>query len=273
MFRVDLLGITEQDFDQMTGFHFIPEVFYSVIIMIIISIFAIVVYFVFKKANKNPLQEPKGLVFLMYYAVTTIEEFTVGIMGERNRNFSGYFLGLMPYVFLTFVFGLTGLSSPMTYFGIPLALSLATFLMFHFMAMKENKWGYFKRFVDPIPIFLPINLVTMWAPLLSLALRMFGNALSGFCIMGLVYAALEGISGDIFRPIFGLVGAAGVTQADIWLAPIITPVLHLYFDLFSGAVQTLVFTMLTMIFIAQEQNEESAEEVLDRVQFDNKQEV
>ena len=88
--------------------------------------------------------------------------------------------------------------------------------------------------------------------------------------MGLIYAALEAVSADIFRPIFGLVNSSGLTGADIIIAPIVTPVLHLYFDLFSGAIQTLVFTMLTMIFVANEQNEDSAEEILDKVQFEGK---
>jgi len=36
------------------------------------------------------------------------------------------------------------------------------------------------------------------------------------------------------------------------LPPIITPVLHAYFDAFSGMIQTLIFIMLTMIWIQQE---------------------
>ncbi len=265
-----VLGLSSENIDQIVGIHFIPEVFYSVLIMIILSLFAFVIYFVFKKAIKDPLKPQKGLVFGMVFIVEKIENLTVEIMGERNRSLSGYFLALMPFVFILFIFGLTGLSSPMTYLGVPLCLSLVTFLMIHITAAKENKWGYFKRYVDPFPVFLPINLISMWAPLLSLALRMFGNALSGYCIMGLVYAALEAISSDIFRPIFDLVNNSGLTGADIIIAPIVTPILHLYFDLFSGAIQTLVFTMLTMIFIAQEQNEDSAEKILDKVQLETK---
>ena len=55
-------------------------------------------------------------------------------------------------------------------------------------------------------------------------------------------------------------GAAG--PAGIFLPPLITPVLHLYFDLFSGFVQTFVFILLTMIFVLQEQNEESLAKTL-----------
>ena len=42
--------------------------------------------------------------------------------------------------------------------------------------------------------------------------------------------------------------------------PIATPLLHAYFDLFSGFVQTMVFVFLTALFIAQERPEEIEEE-------------
>ena len=43
---------------------------------------------------------------------------------------------------------------------------------------------------------------------------------------------------------------SGVSQ--IWFVPIATPLLHAYFDLFSGFVQTMVFVFLTVLFISQE---------------------
>jgi F-type H+-transporting ATPase subunit a len=39
---------------------------------------------------------------------------------------------------------------------------------------------------------------------------------------------------------------------SIWLAPLVAPWFHLYFDLFSALIQTLVFISLSMLFIAQE---------------------
>ena len=97
----------------------------------------------------------------------------------------------------------------------------------------------------------------MWAPLLSLALRLFGNALAGFTLMGIVYYYLGEASSFIFGAL--IPGEA----ASIILPPIITPVLHLYFDVFSGVIQTLIFCMLTMIFVAQEDPEEEIQQQLD----------
>lgn len=262
-------SVLSTDFEDI----FVPEVFSSLIVMAIIAIIVFVVYFKFKKASKNPLGEQKGIVLVFAYFVEFIEKFTVDIMGERNRRFSGVILGIAMYVFLAFIFGLTGFQTPVTYLGVTLSLGLVTFTLIHFTAIKENHRGYFKRFVDPFPVFLPINLLTMWAPLLSLSLRMFGNAISGYCIMSIIYYGLESISDMIFGPLFvgnywanatGAVVSGANGPAGIFLAPFITPILHMYFDLFSGFIQTTVFTMLTMIFVLQEQNEEPSQ-VIDRV--------
>ena len=109
---------------------------------------------------------------------------------------------------------------------------------------------------DPNPVFLPINLVSMWAPLLSLTLRLFGNAISGWVIMSLVYGSLESVSDSIFANLPEWISGS-------LIAPFITPVLHAYFDFFSGFIQTTVFLFLSMIFISQEEPEPEIEEEID----------
>lgn len=256
------------DFSRIWSFDFeyvfVPEVVVSLLVMLIIAILSFVIYFKFKKANEEPLKIPTGFVLVVSLFVDFIDKLTVNTMGARNKKLAGFMLCLAMYIFLAFTIGLTGLSSPITYLGVPLSLALCTFIMIHYTAIKENKWAYFKRFTDPIPVFLPINLITMWAPLLSMTLRMFGNAMSGFCIMSIVYFGLENISDSIFGSLFignywanatGAVVSGATGPAGIFIAPIITPILHMYFDIFSGFVQTTVFLLLTMIFILNEQND------------------
>ena len=54
---------------------------------------------------------------------------------------------------------------------------------------------------------------------------MFANVLSGTVMMALIYGLLK------------------------WAAVIWPAALHAYFDIFSGAIQTYVFCMLTMTYI------------------------
>ena len=83
-----------------------------------------------------------------------------------------------------------------------------------------------KGLCDPWPFWLPINLIGDFAVPISLSLRLFANVLSGTVMMALVYGLLKVI-------------------AYAWPA-----VLHVYFDMFSGAIQTYVFCMLTMTYIS-----------------------
>jgi F-type H+-transporting ATPase subunit a len=137
----------------------------------------------------------------------------------------------------------------MTTLSVPLSLGLSTFILIHATAVKYNKIRYFKRYVEPLPFFLPVNLISMWAPLLSLTLRLFGNALSGFVIMNIVYYALQNLSAMVFA-------AIEAPLNEVFIAPFVAWILHLYFDLFSGFIQTTVFLSLTTIYVGQETPDE-----------------
>ncbi len=251
----------QEAFENMLKFdfeHFPGEVISSLIIMLLICIFSFVIYFKFRKAD--PLEErPSKFICVITGLVGMVQNFVVGIMGKKWINFSGYGCCLFLYVFIAFTFSLCGLPGPMTYMAIPLTLGLCTLVLIHFTAARANKWKYFLRFTDPLPpylpIFVPINLLSMWAPLLSLTFRLFGNAISGSVLMGIIYYFFSYLS----NMLLGFIG--NVAQYMI-ITPVITGVLHMYFDIFSGLIQTLVYTMLTMIFVSQEDPDDSAEEMV-----------
>jgi len=245
--------------NSMFDFKFVPQTFMALVVMAIILVFAIIIGIMVRKAKIT--DKPKGILLLAILFFQTIDNFTLSIMSSRYRDFTKYMIVIVPYLFICFTISLTGLPSPVVYLATPLILALTTFVLVHSAAIKENKWGYFKRYIEPNPVFLPINLISMWAPTLALTFRLFGNALSGFCIMNLVYYGLEGLSDVIFNSSFS--GAIGIQS--IWIAPLVTPFLHLYFDLFSGFIQTLVFSMLTLIYVSQEQSQEDENQVIEEV--------
>ncbi len=235
----------EEIFKHYFDFDIPGEVIMSLIVMFLLIILCLVIFILVKKAD--PLKRPKGLLALAEIAVSKIDDLVDDNMGKGFENFGGYIFAIALFIFSCFVIGITGLPNPLTYLGVPLSLALITFVLIHVTSIKYTKWHYFKRYVDPIPAFLPVNLIGMWAPLLSMTLRLFGNAFAGMVLMTLVYWALSSFGAYIFS-----VGPGG----SIIFAPFVTPVLHAYFDLFSGAIQTLVFMFLSMLFIAQEKPEE-----------------
>ena len=230
-----------------------PEFITSVIAMLAIIILSVVIYFNVKKFN--PLEKPHGFMHLCEILINFADDKVEGLMGKPFKNYVGYIITVGLYIFLGFFIGMIGipnflqphsswyleaLPNPFTNLAMPLSIALVTFAMTHFTAMKCKKWRYFERYVEPIPLFLPINLVTMWSDVLSLTLRLFGNALAGYCIVTLIYVGI----GSALPPAGSLTGLA--------LTPLLAPFAHLYFDLFDGAIQLAVFTMLTMISISNE---------------------
>lgn len=231
------------------------EVISSLIVVVIVIVLAIIVGIMAHFAD--PLKRPKGLLHLAEIGVNYFDNFAKDLAGPAMPNFGGFIMGVAVYLFIAFIFGLTGLPSPVTYMAVPLSLGLTTFILIHVTSIRYTKWKYFKRYIDPIPIFLPINLISMWAPLLSLTLRLFGNAIAGWALLTIVESGLTSLSQQLFA-------FMQTEWSGVFLAPIPLALLHAYFDLFSGLIQTIVFISLTTIFIGQEIPEEINEQHISR---------
>ena len=219
------------------------ELVSSLIVILIIVILSLIVGIM--AAKHDPLKKPKGLLLIAEMGVNFFDNFSRDLVGTALPNFGGFIMGVAMYLFISFIFGLTGLPSPVTYMAVPLSLGLTTFLLIHYTSARYTKWRYFKRYIDPIPIFLPINLISMWAPLLSLTLRLFGNAIADWALLSIVEYALRDLSSTLFSFIQS-------EWNQVFLAPLPLAILHAYFDVFSGLIQTFVFILLTSIFIGQE---------------------
>ena len=262
MINTILVEEAEESFDLAAAFLDVSkglsgETISSLILVGIIILLCI--YIAIRARFANPLKKPRGILFLAEVGVTFFDDLVESIMGKRFRDFGGFIMAVGVYLFMAFIWGLTGLPSPIVYLATPLSLGLITFVLIHATSMRYKKLRYFKRYIEPIPIFLPINLISMWAPLLSLTMRLFGNALAGWTIMTLIYAVMGGL-GDTVCEVMGQSVHAGT-----FITPVVTPILHAYFDLFSGLIQTVVFLFLSMIFISNEgPEEEDIEEIAEK---------
>ena len=235
--------------ERFLRFEISGETISSVILVGVICLLSI--YIAIRARFANPLKRPWGILFLAEVGVTFFDNLVESIMGKRYRGFGGFIMAVGVYLFMAFVWSLTGLPSPIVYLATPLSLGLVTFVLIHANSVRFKGFRYFKRYIEPIPVFLPINLISMWAPLLSLTMRLFGNALAGWTIMTLVYTVIKA-SGDAVITFVD----SSVINVGGFIAPIATPILHAYFDFFSGLIQTTVFLFLSMIFIGNEGPEE-----------------
>jgi F-type H+-transporting ATPase subunit a len=84
--------------------------------------------------------------------------------------------------------------------------------------------GWLKEFKEPVPIILPMKILEIFIRPLSLCMRLFGNILGSFIIMKLLEASM----------------------------PVVVPaILSIYFDIFDGLIQMVVFVFLTTLFIKE----------------------
>ena len=193
------------------------------IVMTLIIAFALVV----RVKLKSPDETPGLLQSGVEVAIEMLENMVSGVMGADASGFVNYIGSIFIFILISNISGLFGLRPPTADFGVTLPLGLFTFFIIHYQNIKCNKIKAFTGLFEPLPFLFPINLIGEVATPFSLGLRLFGNVLSGTVIMALFY----GLVPVLLK--FGVVPA----------------VLHAYFDLFSGCIQTYVFCMLTMTYI------------------------
>ena len=111
------------------------ELISSLIVIGIIAILSIIVGIL--AARQNPLKKPKGLLLVAEIGVKFFDNFSRDLVGTTLPNFGGFIMGVAMYLFISFIFGLTGLPSPVTYMAIPLSLGLTTFLLIHYIYKLE----------------------------------------------------------------------------------------------------------------------------------------
>lgn len=194
------------------------------IVMLVIIGFSLAANFVVKRAD--PLEPPTGFQNVAELVVEKLDGMVSATMGKNAAAFANYIGMLFMFILLSNISGLFGLRPPTADYGVTLPLGLITFTLIHFNKFKHQKVsGVIKGLCNPWVFWAPINIIGDVAVPISISLRLFANVLSGTVMMALIYGLLSKI-------------------AIIWPAA-----LHFYFDLFSGAIQTYVFCMLTMTYI------------------------
>ena len=150
--------------------------------------------------------------------------------------------------------------------------------------------GWLKGFTEPMVVMTPMNIISEIAQPISMAFRHFGNVAGGGVISSIIYTAFSILSAAVLNAIasvgwlmcvglmligvglfialrkklavlilsivsfaiglFGLLQVLGLLSGVPILALGIPAVLSVYFDVFSAFVQALVFTLLSMVYIA-----------------------
>ncbi|NET37965.1 MAG: F0F1 ATP synthase subunit A [Cyanothece sp. SIO1E1] len=103
------------------------------------------------------------------------------------------------------------------------ALAICVFFAIPLYGIKVRGFrGYMKQYLEPSPIMLPFNIIGDFSRILALAVRLFGNVMSGTMIVGILLS----------------------------IAPLVFPVIMQAMGLLTGLIQAYIFSVLAMVFIA-----------------------
>jgi F-type H+-transporting ATPase subunit a len=111
-----------------------------------------------------------------------------------------------------------------------IAMALVTFIVVQVRGFSVNGFvGRIKHMADP-PFLFPLELISEFSRIISLSARLFGNVLAGEVLLAVMYAM-----------------AAAIKIAVI---PLLFPVVFLGLELLFGAIQALVFGLLTVVYVS-----------------------
>lgn len=208
------------------------------IVMAVIMILVLII-------THNMKKKPTKKQIVAEAIVKSVNNLVETNMGKKRIKFAPYICALFGFILLGSLISMVGLRSATADINVTGTLALMTFALITFYKFKNNGFlGYFKSFTKPVAFITPINILSELATPLSMALRLFGNMVGGMIITGLLYAALGAAS-----------SALGLTVPILTVG--IPAFLSIYFDLFTGCIQTFVFVMLTLVYVGDAASEES----------------
>lgn len=176
-------------------------------------------------ATRNLQVVPRGLQNVMEFVIESLQGIIHANAGERGKQFAPVVMTAFLFILfanwlgtLPFFGNMVGFKSPNSNLSITAAMAVTVFVLCQYFAIKTNGiGGYLKEFVVPNPL----HILTELSRPLSLSLRLFGNIYAGGVLV----------------------------HTMLVIAPFVTFV-FLGLELFVGIVQALIFTMLSLVFLA-----------------------
>lgn len=156
------------------------------------------------------------------------------MMGKENaKKFFPLIGALAVFILISNLLGLIpGFLPPTQNLNTNLACALVVFVVYNVAGLREHGLGYLKHFLGPIwliaPLMLVIELIGHAFRPISLAVRLTGNMTGDHAVLG--------VFGDMAAGLMGV--------------PFLLPVPFLFLGLLVSIIQTLVFCLLSSIYIS-----------------------
>lgn len=226
----------------------IPDMFRNIITQSTVTLFLVTIALIIAAfvINKNIKKRPGKFQVIVEKLITMLYGMVEETMGKHNMKFAPYIGTLFVSSIFCTLLGMTQVFRSATAdISVTAAWALVTTGMVWYNNIKNFGFkAWLKGFTEPIVVMTPMNVVSEIASPLSMAFRHFGNVAGGSVLTSLIYAALSTASAFLIKLIFNAPSSIPFLQIGI------PAFLSIYFDLFSGFVQALVFSLLTMVYVS-----------------------
>jgi F-type H+-transporting ATPase subunit a len=161
---------------------------------------------------------------LLEILVTAIEKQIEEVGLPHPEKYLGFLGTLFLFVALASLCTvLPGYQPPTASLSTTAALALCVFVAIPLFGIEEQGFrGYLKTYVQPTVIMLPFNIISELSRTLALAVRLFGNMMSGAMIIAIL----------------------------LTITPFIFPIFMTLLGLLTGMVQAYIFSILAAVYIA-----------------------
>ena len=164
---------------------------------------------------------------VMEVVVEGIDTFLTDTMGPEGRKFFPLIATLGIYILTSNLLGLIpGFESPTANLNTTVSLAVVVFAMTHIVGIRIHGIKYVKQFMGPVwwltPLMMPIEIISHLSRPLSLSVRLFGNIMGEDIVLAVV----------------------------LLLVPLLVPLPVFVLMIFTSCIQTVVFMLLTMMYIA-----------------------
>ncbi|MDM5329703.1 F0F1 ATP synthase subunit A [Neobacillus sp. CF12] len=210
--------------------------------ILMITIASAIVFLLAVLSTRKLAMKPSGMQNFMEWVMDFVKNIINSTMDWKDGG-RFHILGITIIMYI-FVSNMLGLPFSIVVDGVlwwksptadpAVTLTLATLIvgLSHFYGVKMKGAGaYGREFFKPFWFMFPIKIIEEFANTLTLGLRLYGNIYAGEILLSLLAAGLAtGVGGTI----------AAALPMLVWQG----------FSLFVGAIQSFIFCMLTMVYLA-----------------------
>jgi F-type H+-transporting ATPase subunit a len=161
---------------------------------------------------------------LLEIVVTAIEKQISEVGLQNPKSYIGFLGTLFLFVAASALCAvIPGYEPPTASLSTTVALALCVFVAVPYFGIAEQGvGGYLKSYIEPTFIMLPFNVIGEVSRTLALAVRLFGNMMSGAMIVGIL----------------------------LTITPFLFPIVMTALGLLTGLVQAYIFFILAAVYIA-----------------------